>query len=54
LAAGLRRDTILLWTAFFFSLMSVYAAFNWLPTLLAEDGHDIVVGEDSSPSTLAG
>ncbi len=43
LAAGLRRDTILLWTAFFFSLMSVYAAFNWLPTLLAEDGHDIVV-----------
>ncbi|KAJ8138554.1 hypothetical protein OY671_008233, partial [Metschnikowia pulcherrima] len=43
LAAGLRRDTILSWTAFFFSSMSVYAAFNWLPTLLAEDGHDIVV-----------
>lgn len=42
-ADGLARDTVLLWIAFFFSLMSVYAAFNWLPTLLAEDGHDIVV-----------
>lgn len=42
-SAGLRLDTILLWTAFFFSLMSVYVAFNWLPTLLAEDGYNIVV-----------
>ncbi|EQB12456.1 MFS transporter [Sphingobium lactosutens] len=42
-ASSLRLDTLLLWTAFFFSLMSVYAAFNWLPTLLADDGHDIVV-----------
>lgn len=43
LSPDLRSDTFFLWIAFFFSLMSVYAAFNWLPTLLAEDGHDIAV-----------
>lgn len=42
-STDLRRDTVLLWIAFFFSLMSVYAAFNWLPTLLAEDGRDIAL-----------
>lgn len=38
LAPAWRGDTLLLWTAFFFSLVSVYAAFNWLPTLLTENG----------------
>ncbi|WJT00787.1 MFS transporter [Novosphingobium humi] len=37
-APAMRADTLLLWAAFFFSLVSVYAAFNWLPTLLAESG----------------
>jgi AAHS family 4-hydroxybenzoate transporter-like MFS transporter len=37
-APALRADSMLLWAAFFFSLVSVYAAFNWLPTLLAESG----------------
>ncbi|MDE1918818.1 MAG: MFS transporter [Sphingomonadales bacterium] len=37
-APAWRADTLLLWAAFFFSLVSVYAAFNWLPTLLAESG----------------
>ncbi|NOW47766.1 AAHS family 4-hydroxybenzoate transporter-like MFS transporter [Novosphingobium sp. SG751A] len=41
LAPGWRADSLLLWTAFFFSLISVYAAFNWLPTLLAENGLDV-------------
>ncbi|WCT79249.1 MFS transporter [Novosphingobium humi] len=37
-APAWRADSLLLWTAFFFSLVSVYAAFNWLPTLLVESG----------------
>ena len=36
-----RRDSLLLWSAFFFALISVYAAFNWLPTLLTESGLDV-------------
>lgn len=36
-----RRDSFLLWSAFFFALISVYAAFNWLPTLLTESGLDV-------------
>lgn len=43
LGRDLRSDTLFLWIAFFFSLVSVYAAFNWLPTLLVESGHDIAV-----------
>jgi len=38
LGAEWRTDSLLVWTAFFFSLVSVYAAFNWLPTLLADGG----------------
>lgn len=41
LARGWRADTLLLWAAFFFALVSVYAAFNWLPTLLTESGLDV-------------
>jgi len=36
-----RQDSLLLWSAFFFALISVYAAFNWLPTLLTESGLDV-------------
>ncbi|NOW47967.1 AAHS family 4-hydroxybenzoate transporter-like MFS transporter [Novosphingobium sp. SG751A] len=35
------RDSLLIWSAFFFALVSVYAAFNWLPVLLTESGLDI-------------
>ncbi len=38
LAASYRRDTILLWLAFFMSLLSVYSFFNWLPTVLTGVG----------------
>ena len=32
------RDTIALWCAFFMCLLAVYAAFSWLPTMLAAEG----------------
>lgn len=32
---NMARDTSALWCAFFFCLASVYAAFSWLPTMLA-------------------
>jgi AAHS family 4-hydroxybenzoate transporter-like MFS transporter len=38
LAAAFRRDTILIWLAFFTSLLSVYSFFNWLPTVLTGVG----------------
>ncbi|WDF74411.1 MFS transporter [Novosphingobium sp. KACC 22771] len=38
LAPAWRKDTLLVWMSFFFSLMAVYSAFNWLPTLLSESG----------------
>ena len=38
LSSQLRRDTILLWTAFGFCLMGIYAGFSWLPTMLSESG----------------
>ncbi|MBI0327466.1 MFS transporter [Burkholderia plantarii] len=37
-ADGLARDTIALWCAFFMSLLAVYSAFSWLPTMLAAQG----------------
>lgn len=45
IAALLGRDhlahTLALATAFFFCLLSVYACFNWLPTLIVDAGHEI-------------
>jgi AAHS family 4-hydroxybenzoate transporter-like MFS transporter len=38
LSSSLRRDTFLLWTAFGFCLMGIYAGFSWLPTMLSESG----------------
>ena len=38
LAAAFRRDTMLIWLAFFTSLLSVYSFFNWLPTVLTGVG----------------
>ena len=37
------RDTLALWVAFFLSLLSVYTAFSWLPTMLASEGQNIAV-----------
>ncbi|ACC75212.1 MFS transporter [Paraburkholderia phymatum] len=42
---GQRRNTIAIWGAFFMCLLAVYAAFSWLPTMLASEG---------LPVTLAG
>ena len=36
--AGLARDTIAIWGAFFMCLLAVYSAFSWLPTMLARLG----------------
>jgi AAHS family 4-hydroxybenzoate transporter-like MFS transporter len=38
-----RRDTLALSAGFFFCLLSVYACFNWLPTLIVDSGQDIAV-----------
>lgn len=38
-----RTDTLLLWAAFFASLFSVYALFNWLPTVLSGVGLPVTV-----------
>ncbi len=34
----LRRDTLALWSAFFFSLLAVYTAFNWVPSMMTGAG----------------
>jgi MFS transporter, AAHS family, 4-hydroxybenzoate transporter len=33
-----RRDTLALWVAFFFCMLGVYTAFNWVPSMLAGAG----------------
>lgn len=35
-----RLPTLLLWTAYFFTLLAVYLLLNWLPTLMAARDHD--------------
>ena len=34
----LRRDTLALWAAFFFGLLAVYTAFNWVPSMMTGAG----------------
>jgi MFS transporter, AAHS family, 4-hydroxybenzoate transporter len=46
---ALRRDTLALWPAFFFCMLAVYAAFNWVPSMLAGAG----LGAYSSRGILA-
>jgi AAHS family 4-hydroxybenzoate transporter-like MFS transporter len=43
LSTQYRTDTLLLWAAFFTSLFSVYALFNWLPTVLSGVGLPVTV-----------
>ncbi|TNE67793.1 MAG: MFS transporter [Alphaproteobacteria bacterium] len=33
-----RRDTLAMWVAFFAGLMTIYAIFNWAPSMLTEQG----------------
>ena len=40
-APAWRGDTLALWAAFGACLFAVYAAFSWLPTMLADAGHDL-------------
>ncbi|RQR61724.1 MFS transporter [Burkholderia sp. Bp9126] len=42
-ADGQARDTLALWCAFFMCLLAVYAAFSWLPTMLAASGLSVAV-----------
>ncbi|MFM0207566.1 MFS transporter [Paraburkholderia sediminicola] len=37
------RDTVAIWCAFFMSLLAVYSAFSWLPTMLAAEGANVAV-----------
>lgn len=43
LAPGFRRDTLAIGAAFFFCLLSVYTAINWVPSLLTGAGFDVAV-----------
>jgi AAHS family 4-hydroxybenzoate transporter-like MFS transporter len=43
LTSQYRSDTLLLWTAFFASIFSVYALFSWMPTVLSGVGLPIAV-----------
>ena len=42
-APGYRADTLLLWMSFLASIFSVYALFNWLPTVLSSIGLPMTV-----------
>lgn len=41
LSGELRRDTMLIWAAFFCCMLSVYSGVSWLPTLLNEAGQGV-------------
>ncbi len=36
--AGRLRDTAVIWICFFMTLLSIYSAFSWLPTMLTTEG----------------
>lgn len=36
-----RHDTLLLWAAFFFGLLTVYTSFSWMPAMLTGAGLDV-------------
>ena len=42
LGKAIRRDTLSLSAAYFFSMLAVYLVFNWFPTLLASEGLGLV------------
>ncbi len=42
-ADGRAISTVALWSAFFTTLLSVYLAFSWLPTLLTSEGLDLSI-----------
>ncbi len=50
-----RRDTLVLWAAFFFALLGLYSIFNWAPAMLAGQGFDFqVVGKAMGAFGLGG
>lgn len=54
-APGQARDTVALWSAFFMCLLAVYAAFSWLPTMLASEGLSVAVaGQGLTAYNLGG
>ncbi|NOZ18772.1 MAG: MFS transporter, partial [Betaproteobacteria bacterium] len=54
-APGQARDTVALWAAFFMCLLAVYAAFSWLPTMLASEGLSVAVaGQGLTAYNLGG
>lgn len=45
-APGLRRETLSLWVAFFFCLLSTYIVFSWAPSLLAGAGFGLAASSN--------
>ncbi|MBP6563073.1 MAG: MFS transporter [Neisseriaceae bacterium] len=45
-AHGLGRDTLTLWLACFMCLLTIYAAFSWLPTMLSAEGLSVSVASN--------
>ncbi|MBP6345323.1 MAG: MFS transporter [Neisseriaceae bacterium] len=45
-ADGLGRDTLSIWLAFFMCLLTIYAAFSWLPTMLSAEGLSVSVASN--------
>ncbi|MBV8617634.1 MAG: MFS transporter [Curvibacter sp.] len=41
--AGMARDTLAIWCAFFMCLLAVYSAFSWLPTMLTAAGLPVAI-----------
>jgi AAHS family 4-hydroxybenzoate transporter-like MFS transporter len=55
LSPDYRRDTVLLWAAFFACLLSVYLGFNWIPAMLTGAGLPAAVaGTGLTANNLAG
>lgn len=48
LAPFYRRDTLTLWSAFFFCLFAVYSVFNWAPTILASGGLSVAAASNAT------
>jgi AAHS family 4-hydroxybenzoate transporter-like MFS transporter len=49
-----RRDSLTLWSAFFFCMLTIYSAFSWLPTMLVSAGLGVGVASSGLTAYNAG
>ncbi|HWR17697.1 MAG TPA: MFS transporter [Terriglobales bacterium] len=54
LAPDYRRDSVALWSAFFLSMLTIYSAFSWLPTMLVSSGLSTAVASAGLTAYNAG